>query len=246
MPTDGHRRVGPIFGEPGRTPPDRTTECTSEGRSGWSAGRTRVRSSPGSARARSPPGRSGRGTRGTSPPRPRPRPVPRRRRLPGPPRADDAATDPQCQGDRVRGPRAHHQPAVEDQLGVEDVVPDGNDPDLLQTPTEGLDHVLQQVVRQRARRDDALLRERDRTCLRRTDPDREVTIAVPFSEQHDGTVRGHFYPDPNHIQLPHSVTVPRASGHGDRGRVEITKSRVPARIAPEWHAAARTTGRARG
>jgi hypothetical protein len=38
--------------------------------------------------------------------------------------ADDPAADPQRQGDRVGRPRPDGEPAVEDQLGVEDVLAD--------------------------------------------------------------------------------------------------------------------------
>ena len=55
----------------------------------------------------------------------------------------------------------------------------------MQGVVQRVEHVLEQVVGQRARRHDALLRVGDRGGLRRADPDRQVPVAVPLAQQHD-------------------------------------------------------------
>ena len=52
-------------------------------------------------------------------------------------------------GDRVRGPGAYLDTAVEHELGVEDTVAQLGDPHLPQAATEGTDQVTDQVVRER-------------------------------------------------------------------------------------------------
>src|SRR4051812_38290788 len=61
--------------------------------------------------------------------------------------AHDPAAGAQRDRDRVAGPAVDREAAVEGQLGVEDVVADREDPDLLQLTAEGVDERLEQVVR---------------------------------------------------------------------------------------------------
>ena len=50
---------------------------------------------------------------------------------------------------------------------------------------------------------DALLGERDRSCLDRADPDRQVALTLDLSEQDDGIVGGHLHSDANYLESSH-------------------------------------------
>ena len=76
-----------------------------------------------------------------------------------------------------------------------------------------VEHVLEQVVRQRARRHDALLGEGDRGRLDGADPDRQVALTRRLAQQHDRLVGGHLDPDSDDIDLAHAVQpTPRQRG----------------------------------
>src|SRR5207342_3804682 len=62
-------------------------------------------------------------------------------------------------------------------------------------------------MRQRAKGNHALLGEGDRRCLDRSDPDRQVPVALRLLEQDDGAVRWHLDPDADDLHLPHYSSV---------------------------------------
>ena len=113
------------------------------------------------------------------------------------------------------------------------------DPDLLQAPPEGRDHVLQQVVGQRPRGLHALLRKRDRGGLDRADPYREITIAAGLPQQRIGWFAGSSTRTPTtRISLMRFLllTVPAAlrrytahSAARDSGRAATARHRRPIR-----------------
>src|SRR5690606_27103343 len=76
--------------------------------------------------------------------------------------------------------------------------------------SDGLQHVLEQVVGQRPRGSHALLGKGDGRRLPRSDPDGEVTVPSHFTQQHDRLVGGHFDPDTYDIELVHTATLGRA------------------------------------
>src|SRR5690606_15038006 len=70
------------------------------------------------------------------------------------------------------------------------------------------------------RRLDPLLLVGDRGGLDRTDPDRQVPLAVDLLEQHDRLVAGQLDPNPDHAQLAHysaSVSFPPLPERYTRG-----------------------------
>src|SRR6185503_15385878 len=75
----------------------------------------------------------------------------------------------------------------------------------------------------------ALLLVRNRGGLDRTDPDRQVPVAVDLLEQHDRLVTGQLDPHPNHVQLPHrsAFRVADLSLHGTRSGPESVLRRTP-------------------
>ena len=157
--------------------------------------------------SRSPRPRSGRGT---------PEPLDlvllllrrwrRRPRRAAPPRADDPGAGAQRQRDRVGGPRADLDAAVEDQArrrrrrpGARRSAPP------VSVVAERLEDVLEQVVGQRPGRHDALLGVGDRGRLGGPDPDRQVAVTVALPQQHDRLVGRHLDPDADDIELSHPV-----------------------------------------
>jgi hypothetical protein len=72
---------------------------------------------------------------------------------------------------------------------------------------ERLEHVAQQVVRERAGGYDALLGEGDRGGLHRTDPDRQVPLPLDLAQQHDRLVRRHLDADTHDVHLVHATTL---------------------------------------
>ena len=95
--------------------------------------------------------------------------------------------------------------------------------DRLEACAQGADHVLEQVVGQRAGGLDALLLERDRGGLGGADPDRQVPHAVLLAQQHDGAVGGQFDTDPDHAHGMHDPPPTRCGPA--RRRAGSTRSR---------------------
>ena len=119
--------------------------------------------------------------------------------------------------------------AVEDEGGVEDAVLELDDPHPGEAVAEPLDDVPEQVVGQRSRRLDPLLRVGDGGGLRRTDPDGQVAVAVTLSQQHDRVVGRHLDPDPEDVQNLHSPTVPRRPMDVVRPRLKPSLTRAACR-----------------
>ncbi len=115
---------------------------------------------------------------------------------------------------------------VDDEDRVEDLVAQLDDADLGDAVAERLDDVLEQVVGQRPRRLDALLRVGDGGRLGGTDPDGQVALTVPLAQQHDRLVRGHFDPHPEDVDGLHLVHV-TSPGSGSSARVQ--RCRTPVR-----------------
>jgi hypothetical protein len=76
---------------------------------------------------------------------------------------------------------------VEDHPGVEGVVPECIDEHALRVRTQGLEHVSQQIVRQRAPSVGPLQAHSDCLGLERTDPNRQEARRIVLA-QHDKTL----------------------------------------------------------
>src|ERR671930_419819 len=85
--------------------------------------------------------------------------------------------------------------------GVEGALAELRDHDVVHRDGHLLEDVLQQIVGHRARRHDALERERDRGGLRLADPDREVPLPLGLPQEHDGLARGELDPDAREAHL---------------------------------------------
>src|SRR3984885_8036660 len=120
---------------------------------------------------------------------------------------EDLRAGAQGQRDRVRWPRAHLGAVGEDQVSVEDPVPQLGDVHRPQLDVQNLEDVLEQIVRQRPDGDHALLRKGDCRSLDRPDPDWQVAIPLRLLEQDDGAVRRHLDPDADDLHLPHCSSV---------------------------------------
>src|SRR5215467_5269667 len=120
---------------------------------------------------------------------------------------EDGGAGAQRERDRVRGPGAHLLAVGEDEIREEDPVPQRGDVHGRELDTEGFEHVTEKVVRERPRRNHALLGERDRGSLHRADPDRQIPVPLGLLEQDDGLVRGHLDPDADDLHLPHGGSV---------------------------------------
>ena len=114
--------------------------------------------------------------------------------------AQDPGVGAKRQRDRVGRPRAHGRPAGEDELGEVDAVLESDDADLLEHMAERLERGDEQIVRERSRDLDLLLRVRDGGGLDRTDPDREESLAADLAQHDDRVVVGLVDPDSHHIQ----------------------------------------------
>src|ERR1700730_4845756 len=120
---------------------------------------------------------------------------------------EDLRAGAQRQRDRVGRPRADLSAVGEDQVRVEDPVPQRGDVHRAELDVQDLEHVTEQIMRQRAKGNHALLGEGDRRCLDRSDPDRQVPVALRLLEQDDGAVRWHLDPDADDLHLPHYSSV---------------------------------------
>src|SRR5580692_8426326 len=120
---------------------------------------------------------------------------------------EDLRAGAQGQRDRVRWPRAHLGAVGEDQVRVEDPVPQLGDVHRPQLDIQHLEHILEQIVRQRPDGHHTLLGEGDCRCLDRPDPDGQVPITLRLLEQDDGAVRRHLDPDADDLHLPHCSSV---------------------------------------
>src|SRR5271166_1585493 len=113
----------------------------------------------------------------------------------------------QRQRNGIGWPRAHLRAVGEDQVGVEDTVPQRGDVHCAQLNVQHLEHVTEQIVRERPKGNHALLGEGDRCCRDRPDPDGQVSIALRLFQQDDGAVRWHLDPDADDLHLPHYSSV---------------------------------------
>ena len=104
--------------------------------------------------------------------------------------AHDAGAGAQRQGDRVGRSRTDLGPSVEDELGEEHPVADVDDAHLVELLAGGLQHVPHQVVRQRTRRGDALLREGDGRRLDGADPDGQIALPAASRNSTIGWLEG--------------------------------------------------------
>src|SRR6266699_513311 len=120
---------------------------------------------------------------------------------------EDLRAGAQRQRDRVGRPRADLSAVGEDQVRVEDPVPQRGDVHRSELDVQHFEHVTEQIMRQRAKGNHALLGEGDRCCLDRSDPDRQVPVALRLLEQDDGAVRWHLDPDADDLHLPHYSSV---------------------------------------
>src|SRR3984957_6854368 len=120
---------------------------------------------------------------------------------------EDLRAGAQGQRDRVRWPRAHLGAVGEDQVRVEDPVPQLGDVHRPQLDVQNLEHILEQIVRQRPDGNHALLGEGDCRCLDRPDPDGQVPVPLRLLEQDDGAVRRHLDPDADDLHLTHCRSV---------------------------------------
>src|SRR5262249_40924099 len=130
--------------------------------------------------------------------------------------AADRRADPERERDRVAGTRRHPNPLADHQLGVEDVVAHLDDLDRPQRRFQRRQHIPEQVVGGWRSRFDPLLLVRDGGRLYRTDPDRQVTVALHLFEQHDRLVGWQLHPNTDHAQLTHR-------------RLRVASSLLPAR-----------------
>ena len=74
------------------------------------------------------------------------------------------------------------------------------------------------------RRLDALLGVGDGGCLHRPDPDRQVALPLPFTQEDDRLVGGHLDPDADDVNRFHTFTLPPAAMGvlpEDLGRTEV-------------------------
>src|SRR5215471_11223536 len=120
---------------------------------------------------------------------------------------EDLRPGAQRQRDRVRRPRADLGAVGEDQVRVEDPVPKRGDVHRAQLDVQHLEHVTEKIVRERPKGNHALLGEGDRRRLDRSDPDRQVPVALRLLKQDDGAVRWHLDPDADDLHLPHYSSV---------------------------------------
>src|ERR1700750_89919 len=120
---------------------------------------------------------------------------------------EDLRAGAQRQRDRVGRARADLRRGGEDQVRVEDPVPQRGDVHRAELDVQHLEHVTEQIVCQRAKGNHALLGEGDRRCLDRSDPDGQVPVALRLLEQDNGAVRWHLDPDADDLHLPHYSSV---------------------------------------
>jgi len=101
---------------------------------------------------------------------------------------EDLRAGAQRQRDRVLRARAHLGPVGEDQVRVEDPVPQRGDVHRAQLDIQDLEHVTEKIVRERPKGNHALLGEGNRRCLDCPDPAGQVPVALRLLEQDDGAV----------------------------------------------------------
>src|SRR2546425_6034990 len=98
---------------------------------------------------------------------------------------------------------------IDMQLGEVGVVLHLRDDHLAQLGAQPDDHLLEQIVRQRAREFDACQLHRDRAGLRRSDPDRQDALSVVLLQNHDRRVCRAIQPEVSYPNLQHGS--PRAA-----------------------------------
>jgi hypothetical protein len=123
--------------------------------------------------------------------------------------AEDRRSRAKCERDGIRWTRAHLD-AAEVKLGIEDAAAKIGDPDLPQLVPKRGDHVLEQIMSERPRRNLATLGIGDRGGLDGTDPDRQIALTAHLAQQHDRLIRRQLHPDTDDVELVHaSHSTPR-------------------------------------